>query len=169
MKISAKILKNAVLVIFCVLMSFTMLISRVSAETLTPLRVHAEMKVEWKITQKDMRYEGRLNVNAYGTMERTYEKGRTREGPAVNAVTMYLPQSMSILYSYNEKETFLGPIHPDRCKTRLRKKVFGRLSSEEPRGGTLSINRMSSVTDELVKNISPQGKEFASQLLQFYQ
>jgi len=169
MNIRGKWLKKSVLAAFCILLGFGTGNRTVSAETTPPIGVHADMNVEWYITRKDTRYEGRLNVSAYGIMERTYGKGKQREGPAADAVAMYLPQTMCIRYTYDEKEFYIGTIHPGGCKSRLRKKVTGNFSSEEPQGGSLSINRMSSMTDALAKNISPKGKEFASQLLQFYQ
>lgn len=168
MKFPGHRVKIAMILISCVLLSLAILFRPVAAETSPPIGVHAEMKVEWYITRKDTRYEGRLNVKAYGIMERTNGKGKQREGPAADAVVMYLPQSMCILYTYDEKEFYTGTIRPGDCKPRLRKKVFGNFSSEELRGSSLTINRMSSVTDALVKNISPQGAEFASQLLQMY-
>ncbi len=169
MNIRGKWLKTSVLAVFCVLLGFGIGNRKVFAETTPLLRVNVEMKVEWDITQKDTRYEGMLNVNAYGIMERTYGKGKQREGPAADAVAMFLPQSMTMRYSYDEKEFYLGAIHPGDCKPRLRKKVMGNFSSEELKGGSLEINRMSSMTDTLVKNISPQGAEFASQMLEMYQ
>ncbi|MDD3391692.1 MAG: hypothetical protein PHO98_10345 [Synergistaceae bacterium] len=169
MNIRGKWLKKSVLAALCILLGFGTGNRTVSAETTPPIGVHADMNVEWYITRKDTRYEGRLNVSAYCIMERTYGKGKQREGPAADAVAMYLPQTMCIRYTYDEKEFYIGTIHPGGCKSRLRKKVTGNFSSEEPQGGSLSINRMSSMTDALAKNISPKGKEFASQLLQMYQ
>ncbi|WP_367340234.1 hypothetical protein [Aminivibrio sp.] len=169
MRIRGKWLKKSVLAALCVLLGLGTGNRTVSAETATPINVLVEMKVQWDITKKDMRYEGLLNVSAFGTMERTYGKGKQREGPAADAVAMFLPQSMAMRYSYVEKETYVGPLHPGRCTARLRKSVVGRFSSEETEGGSLAIHRMSSATEAIVKNISPKGKEFASQLLQFYQ
>ncbi|NLO58983.1 MAG: hypothetical protein GX110_09565, partial [Synergistaceae bacterium] len=76
MNIRGKWLKKSVLAAFCILLGFGTGNRTVSAETTPPIGVHADMNVEWYITRKDTRYEGRLNVSAYGIMERTYGKGK---------------------------------------------------------------------------------------------
>ena len=154
--------------ILCVLLNIGAMNPPVSAEMGESVFVDAGLTVEWDITspKKDYRYEGKLIAEASGTMERTAGKGKW--GKNADPVMMFLPGSMTIHYSYEEREYFLGKIPPGGCRERIRKSVSGRFSSEEPQGGSLAISRISSMTDSLVKDISPAGKKFAEQLLQVY-